>query len=173
MSHDNFHDGDDDHDDDDDRDFGDDSDSGLDVPQTFPLNGYALSGMDMLNEVLVMRTNFFRNKEGDALLDVAYGINAANMDILGMKFETLNSDEAYLTLYDDDGERRCVIVMRELELQEMELVTDEDCIDESMYVNLSYKAKSFEQQIVRSIQPSDFADEDKPKDTTKGEDDDD
>lgn len=138
----NFNDDDDDHDlpdmdeDDEDGEFVD----------TFPLDGFTLSGMECLNEKCIMSAAFKRTAKGNTL-EVNYAINENNQDMLSAAFSRFASSEAYLTLFDEDGTRKSILVMSDLTLTELQLVCDEDCCDESMYVYLSYEMKSFEQKL--------------------------
>lgn len=142
----NINDDEDDHEFPDSEDDEGDDDDDEDTLDTFPLDGFTLSGMECLNEKCIMSATFLRNADGNSL-EVTYAITAHTQDILSAAFTRFHSDEAYLTLFDDDHTRKSVLIMSDLTLEELQLRCDEDCAEESMYVYLCYKMKSFEQKM--------------------------
>lgn len=124
----------------------DDDDEDGEFIDTFPLDGFTLSGMECLNEKCIMSATFLRTADAN-LLEITYAINENTQDILSAAFSRFHSGEAYLTLFDEDHNRKSVLIMSDLTLEELQLRCDEDCVDESMYVFLSYKMKSFEQKL--------------------------
>lgn len=115
-----------------------------DLPDTFPMDGFTLFGIDCLDEKCIMGATFVRDaKEGNGL-DVNYAITDGNKNIISAPFERFASDEAYLALYDSEGKKRSTLTLMDLRLDHMELVTDE-ADDDAMFVILSYKVGDFTQ----------------------------
>lgn len=113
------------------------------IPDVFPISGFSLFGLDCLNDKLISSAGFVRSKDGNGL-DVCYLINNDSKKILSAPFEQFASDEAYLSIYDENSVRRTTITMVGLELDHLELVTD-GAGDDAMHVLLSYSVKSFSQ----------------------------
>jgi hypothetical protein len=115
------------------------------MPDMFPQDGFTLLGMS-LDHRCIMSASLIRNRKEGTLLDVNYAITKDNVDMLTADLDNFTTDEAYLTLYDDDERPRSVITLTDLQLDHLELVTDEDSDEEPMYAILSYRVGSISQQ---------------------------
>lgn len=129
----------------DDSDRDDDFDD-EDIPETLPAYGFTLTGMECLNEECIRAVSFIRNREG-IILDIEYALTKHTVDTISAPFERFDSHEAYLTLMDDDENRKTVIVMNDLTLQHMELAASEDS-EGDLPMHMSFDVKTFKQQIV-------------------------
>lgn len=142
--------------DEDDRDDDDEEDDELqremdkyleEMPEALPADGYFLTGMECLNEQCIRSATFVRTKSDGNSLDVVYAITEQTLDILTAPMKNYATHEAYLTLMDDDGERKITLIMSDLELVHVELDADSDSADD-LCVTLSYLFKEVQTKLL-------------------------